>query len=122
MEIHFTKHAREKFRMLARHGVRISKKDVVETLKKFFMRGENRNINHFFLKGEFLESGLFSPPSFFKRKSWAPKMKNNSIKIAYDPEADVLSWEIAKKAKTDYASEMENIIVHFTKNHVPVFI
>lgn len=48
--------------------------------------------------------------------------KDSNIKIAYDPEADVLSWEIAQKAKIDYASEMENIIVHFTKNHVPVFI
>lgn len=34
MEIHFTKHAREKFRILARHGVKIPKKNVLETLKE----------------------------------------------------------------------------------------
>ncbi len=49
-------------------------------------------------------------------------MKNNSITIKYDPEADVLSWEILKKAKIDYASEMGSIVVHFTKNHIPVLI
>ena len=49
-------------------------------------------------------------------------MKNNDIKIKYDLEADVLSWEISKKAKIDYASEMGNIIVHFTENHLPVLI
>lgn len=49
-------------------------------------------------------------------------MKNKNITIKYDPEADILSWEIARKAKIDYASEMGNIIVHFTKNHIPVLI
>ncbi len=49
-------------------------------------------------------------------------MSNNNLKISYDPEADVLSWELLKKAKIDYASEVGNIVVHFTKNHLPVFI
>lgn len=49
-------------------------------------------------------------------------MKNNNIKIKYDNEADVLNWELSKNAKIDYASEMGNIIVHFTKNHIPVLI
>lgn len=49
-------------------------------------------------------------------------MKKNNIKIKYDPDADVLSWEISKKNKIDYASEMGNIIVHFTKNNIPVLI
>jgi hypothetical protein len=49
-------------------------------------------------------------------------MKNNKITIEYDLESDVLTWEITKKAKIDYASEMGNIVVHFTKNHIPVLI
>lgn len=49
-------------------------------------------------------------------------MKKNDIKIKYDPDADVLSWEISKKNKIDYASEMGNIIVHFNKNNIPVLI
>lgn len=49
-------------------------------------------------------------------------MKKNDIKIKYDPDADVLSWEISEKNKIDYASEMGNIIVHFTKNNIPVLI
>jgi hypothetical protein len=49
-------------------------------------------------------------------------MKNNNITMKYDPEADVLSWEISRKAKIDYASELGNIVVHFTKNHIPVLL
>ena len=49
-------------------------------------------------------------------------MKKNTIKIKYDPEADVLSWEIAPEGTIDYASEVGNIVVHFTKNHVPALI
>ena len=33
MEIHFTKHAREKFTVLSKHGVKISRNRVVETVK-----------------------------------------------------------------------------------------
>ncbi len=33
MDIHFTKHANEKFDVLLRHGVRISKKKVVDTIE-----------------------------------------------------------------------------------------
>ena len=46
-------------------------------------------------------------------------MKNNKAKITYEPEADVLIWEINKKA-IDYASEVGNVIIHFTKNNQPV--
>jgi len=49
-------------------------------------------------------------------------MKNKNVKIKYDPESDVLNWEVSKSAKIDYASEMGNVIVHFTKNHIPVLI
>ena len=41
--------------------------------------------------------------------------KKNSIKIKYDPEADVLSWELSQKTKIDHATEMENVVVHFSK-------
>jgi len=33
MEIHFTKHAKEKFRVLARHGVVITEKKVSQTVR-----------------------------------------------------------------------------------------
>ena len=33
MEIYFTKHAEEKFRVFARHGVRIAKRRVIQTIK-----------------------------------------------------------------------------------------
>jgi uncharacterized protein YuzE len=49
-------------------------------------------------------------------------MKKNNVKVSYDPDADVLSWGISQRGKIDYASEMGNIVVHFTKNHLPVFI
>ena len=49
-------------------------------------------------------------------------MKNKNLKIKYDTEADVLSWEISGKGKIDYASELDNIVVHFTGEHIPVLI
>jgi uncharacterized protein YuzE len=49
-------------------------------------------------------------------------MKNKNIKIKYDNESDILNWEVSKSAKIDYASEMGNIIVHFTKNNIPVLV
>lgn len=45
----------------------------------------------------------------------------DKAKISYEPEADVLSWEITDKS-IDYAKEIGNIVVHFTKNNVPVLI
>jgi len=46
----------------------------------------------------------------------------NKVKIKYDADADVLSWELSRKIKIDYASEVGNIVVHFTKNHMPVIV
>lgn len=43
-------------------------------------------------------------------------------KTSYDPEADVLSWDIAPHAKISYATEAGNIVVHFTKKQTPVLI
>ncbi|MEK7197954.1 MAG: DUF2283 domain-containing protein, partial [Patescibacteria group bacterium] len=49
-------------------------------------------------------------------------MKNkNKVKISYEPEADVLIWEITDKP-IDFAKEVGNIIVHFTKNNIPVLV
>ena len=50
-------------------------------------------------------------------------MKNNNSqpKINYEPEADVLTYEITNQP-IDYAKEIGNIFVHFTKNNMPVLI
>jgi len=49
-------------------------------------------------------------------------MRNkNRAKISYEPEADVLMWEITDKP-IDYAKEIGNVVVHFTKDGVPVLI
>lgn len=39
----------------------------------------------------------------------------------YDPDADVLSIEVSKKP-IDYAQEMGDLVVHFTKNNQPVLL
>lgn len=44
-----------------------------------------------------------------------------NAKISYEPEADVLMWEITDKP-IDFAKEIGNIVVHFTKNNMPVLI
>ncbi len=45
----------------------------------------------------------------------------NKVKISYEPEADVLIWEITDKP-IDFAKEVGNVVVHFTKNNMPVLI
>ena len=49
-------------------------------------------------------------------------MKNkNKVKISYEPEADVLMWEIGDKP-IDFAKEIGNVVVHFDKQDEPVLI
>ena len=45
--------------------------------------------------------------------------KNKKIKIDYEPEADVLSWEVSAKP-IDFAKEIGNAVIHFTKDNTPV--
>ena len=49
-------------------------------------------------------------------------MQKNNTKISYDREADVLSWELSREGKIDYASEVGDVIVHFTKENKPVYL
>ena len=48
-------------------------------------------------------------------------MKSAKAKISYERQADVLTWKI-KGDPIDYASEIGNVVVHFTKNNRPVLI
>lgn len=49
-------------------------------------------------------------------------MENNKkTKISYEPEADVLTYEITNQS-IDYAQEVGDIVVHFTKNNMPVLV
>lgn len=48
-------------------------------------------------------------------------MSKNQPKISYEPEADVLTYEITNQP-IDYAKEIGNIVVHFTKNNIPVLV
>lgn len=49
-------------------------------------------------------------------------MKNKlKTKISYEPKADVLTFEVSKKP-IDFAEEMGNIIVHFSKDNNPVLL
>jgi len=49
-------------------------------------------------------------------------MQTTNAKISYDKEADVLSWELSQQGDIDYASEMGDVIVHFTKENKPVYL
>lgn len=49
------------------------------------------------------------------------KTKTTSPKVSYEPEADVLTWELSKK-NIYSASEVGNVVIHFTKNNLPVLI
>ena len=49
------------------------------------------------------------------------KFKSKKPKISYEPESDVLSWELTNK-NIYSAKESGNIVVHSTKNETPVLI
>ena len=49
------------------------------------------------------------------------KKENRIASFSYEPEADVLTWEIDGKP-INYAKEVGNIVVHFTKNNIPVLV
>ena len=48
-------------------------------------------------------------------------MINKKIKLTYEPEADVLGWEITKQP-IDYAEEVGNVIIHYSKKNTPVLM
>jgi uncharacterized protein YuzE len=41
--------------------------------------------------------------------------------MIYDPEADIISWEIAK-GRISHAREVGNLIIHLSKNGKPIMI
>jgi hypothetical protein len=47
--------------------------------------------------------------------------KAEQLMLRYEPEADVLSWEVNDQP-IDSAREIGNIVVHFTKDQTPVLI
>lgn len=49
------------------------------------------------------------------------RKKHKEGGITYDPESDVLAWEISDKPIV-YAKEIGTMIVHFTGRHAPVLI
>ncbi|MDO8505922.1 MAG: DUF2283 domain-containing protein [bacterium] len=49
-------------------------------------------------------------------------MQHNIIpQLKYEPEADILSWEVSKEP-IDYAKEIGNFVVHFSKNGTPILV
>lgn len=48
-------------------------------------------------------------------------MAKSKVKISYEPEADVLAWEISKQT-IDHAREVGNMVIHFSKSNVPVLV
>ena len=41
--------------------------------------------------------------------------------MTYEPEADVLAWEITGQP-VDYAEEVGNVVIHFSKKNRPVLM
>ena len=48
-------------------------------------------------------------------------MKSKKIKLSYEPEADVLAWEVTKQP-IDYAKEVGNVVIHYSKKNTPVLM
>lgn len=41
--------------------------------------------------------------------------------LKYDPDSDVLMWETSKR-DVDYATQVANVVVHFSKENIPVLV
>jgi len=50
------------------------------------------------------------------------KKENNKVKVSYERDADVLRFEAPEGGVIDYAQEMGNLVVHFTKDEKPVLV
>jgi hypothetical protein len=50
------------------------------------------------------------------------ELETKEGRISYEPEADVLTWEISRDAAIDSAREVGNVVIHVTKHNVPVLI
>jgi len=48
------------------------------------------------------------------------KRNNGSMKISYEPEADVLRVETGRRP-IEYATEVGNVVVHFSPDGTPVY-
>ena len=46
---------------------------------------------------------------------------DNTSKVSYEPEADILRVEVSGKP-IDYAKEIGNFVVHFSKEGIPVYM
>ena len=46
---------------------------------------------------------------------------NEKINFSYEPEADVISWELSSKPISD-AKEVDNMVVHFSDDNTPVLV
>lgn len=47
---------------------------------------------------------------------------NNKSTISYDSDADVLSFETSPSGRIDYAEEVGNVVVHFSKQGRPILV
>ena len=58
-----------------------------------------------------------------KSRTFRPNVQKvrDKAKISYEPEADVLTWEITAQS-INFAKEVGSVVVHFTKYNVPFLI
>lgn len=47
--------------------------------------------------------------------------KERKPKISYEPQADVISWEISEDP-IDHAKEIGDVVVHFSRDNEPVYL
>ncbi|MBI4434962.1 DUF2283 domain-containing protein [Candidatus Uhrbacteria bacterium] len=52
----------------------------------------------------------------------APQRKHAKMTLQYEPEADVLSVEYARRTPIDHAMEVGNLIVHVSRSGSPVLV
>ncbi|MDO8621755.1 MAG: DUF2283 domain-containing protein [bacterium] len=52
----------------------------------------------------------------------ATRRKRTTMTLQYEPEADVLSVEYARRTPIDHAMEVGNLVIHVSRNGSPVLV
>jgi hypothetical protein len=120
----FSKHTEWKFEVLRKHGIILDKKIIEDTITKpaLLLRGMKETmIAQKVLDETHLLRVIHTRKDNDIRVITFYLARREHMKIRYDQEDDILTYEVSDDP-IDYAEEMGQVIVHFTKDSKPVLL
>ena len=117
----FSRHAKEKFKVLARHGLSISESEVKEAITEPDSVETGKKSR--FIAQKAIDERHVLRVIYEKKENKIHSIPRGGgdMRISYDKEVDVLMVEFSEE-KIEYAEEMDPMIVHFTSEGKPVLV